>query len=44
VIASGTPADVLQSPMVGEAFLGSDPLALLRTGPVAGAGAGAGSE
>jgi branched-chain amino acid transport system ATP-binding protein len=44
VIASGTPADVLQSPMVGEAFLGSDPLALSRTGPVAGAGAGAGSE
>jgi branched-chain amino acid transport system ATP-binding protein len=44
VIASGTPADVLQSPMVGEAFLGSDPLALSRTGPVAGAGAGAGSD
>jgi ABC-type branched-subunit amino acid transport system ATPase component len=44
VIANGPPADVLQSPMVGEAFLGSDPLALSRTGPVAGAGAGAGSE
>jgi ABC-type branched-subunit amino acid transport system ATPase component len=44
VIASGTPADVLQSPMVGEAFLGSDPLALTRTGPVAGARPGAGSE
>jgi branched-chain amino acid transport system ATP-binding protein len=44
VIASGAPADVLESPMVGEAFLGSDPLALSRTGPVAGAGAGAGSE
>jgi branched-chain amino acid transport system ATP-binding protein len=44
VIASGTPADVLQMPLVGEAFLGSDPLALSRTGPVAGAGAGAGSE
>jgi ABC-type branched-subunit amino acid transport system ATPase component len=44
VIASGTPAEVLQSPMVGEAFLGSDPLALSRTGPVAGAGSGAGSE
>ncbi|HSZ36240.1 MAG TPA: ATP-binding cassette domain-containing protein, partial [Acidimicrobiales bacterium] len=38
VIASGPPADVLQSPMVGEAFLGSDPLALTRTGPVARAG------
>jgi branched-chain amino acid transport system ATP-binding protein len=44
VIASGTPADVLQSPLVGEAFLGSDPLALSRTGPGTGAGAGAGSE
>jgi branched-chain amino acid transport system ATP-binding protein len=38
VIASGAPADVLASPMVGEAFLGSDPLALSRTGPVAGTG------
>ncbi|HEY1444154.1 MAG TPA: MFS transporter [Acidimicrobiales bacterium] len=44
VIASGPPADVLQMPLVGEAFLGSDPLALSRTGPVASAGAGAGSE
>jgi branched-chain amino acid transport system ATP-binding protein len=44
VIASGTPADVLQSPLVGEAFLGSDPLALSRTGPGTGAGPGAGSE
>ena len=38
VIANGPPADVLQSPVVGEAFLGSDPLALTRTGSVAGAG------
>jgi branched-chain amino acid transport system ATP-binding protein len=44
VIASGPPADVLQMPLVGEAFLGSDPLARSRTGPVASAGAGAGSE
>jgi ABC-type branched-subunit amino acid transport system ATPase component len=36
VIADGAPADVLASPLVGEAFLGSDPLALSRTGPVAG--------
>ena len=43
VIASGTPADVLASPLVGEAFLGSDPLALSRTGPVAGAASGAGA-
>ena len=43
VIASGPPAEVLQSPTVGEAFLGSDPLALTRTGPVAGAGTGTGS-
>ena len=41
VIANGPPADVLQSPVVGEAFLGSDPLALSRTGPV---GTGTGSE
>lgn len=38
VIANGPPADVLQLPTVGEAFLGSDPLALSRTGPVAGTG------
>jgi branched-chain amino acid transport system ATP-binding protein len=38
VIANGPPADVLRSPVVGEAFLGSDPLALSRTGPVAGTG------
>lgn len=36
VIANGPPADVLGSPLVGEAFLGSDPLALSRTGPAAG--------
>ncbi len=40
VIASGTPADVLEAPVVGEAFLGSDPLALSRTGPVACASTG----
>jgi ABC-type branched-subunit amino acid transport system ATPase component len=41
VIANGPPADVLQLPTVGEAFLGSDPLALSRTGPVdTGAGSG----
>ncbi len=33
VIASGTPREVLGSPEVGEAFLGSDPLALTRSGP-----------
>jgi branched-chain amino acid transport system ATP-binding protein len=38
VIANGPPADVLRSPVVGEAFLGSDPLALSRTGPAAGTG------
>jgi branched-chain amino acid transport system ATP-binding protein len=41
VIANGPPADVLQLPTVGEAFLGSDPLALSRTGPV---DTGTGSE
>ncbi len=34
VLVSGTPRDVLESPLVGEAFLGSDPLALSRSGPV----------
>jgi len=33
VLTSGTPRDVLESPAVGEAFLGSDPLALSRSGP-----------
>ena len=33
VIASGTPRQVLESPEVGEAFLGSDPLAHARSGP-----------
>jgi branched-chain amino acid transport system ATP-binding protein len=32
VLASGPPRDVLESPLVGEAFLGSDPLALSRSG------------
>jgi branched-chain amino acid transport system ATP-binding protein len=32
VLTSGTPRDVLESPMVGEAFLGSDPLTLSRSG------------
>jgi len=32
VLTSGPPRDVLESPLVGEAFLGSDPLALTRTG------------
>ncbi len=35
VLTSGTPRDVLESPEVGEAFLGSDPLALSRSGPAA---------
>jgi branched-chain amino acid transport system ATP-binding protein len=35
VLASGAPRDVLESPAVGEAFLGSDPLALTRSGPAA---------
>ncbi len=34
VLASGPPRDVLESPVVGEAFLGSDPLALSRSGTV----------
>jgi ABC-type branched-subunit amino acid transport system ATPase component len=34
VLASGLPRDVLESPVVGEAFLGSDPLALSRSGTV----------
>jgi len=33
VLASGAPRAVLESPQVGEAFLGSDPLALSRSGP-----------
>ncbi len=32
VLAVGPPRDVLESPSVGEAFLGSDPLALTRSG------------
>ena len=32
VLTSGPPRDVLESPEVGEAFLGSDPLALSRSG------------
>jgi ABC-type branched-subunit amino acid transport system ATPase component/MFS family permease len=32
VLLSGPPTKVLESPMVGEAFLGSDPLALFRSG------------
>jgi ABC-type branched-subunit amino acid transport system ATPase component len=35
VLTSGAPRDVLESPEVGEAFLGSDPLALSRSGPAA---------
>ena len=34
VLASGPPRHVLESPVVGEAFLGSDPLALSRSGTV----------
>jgi ABC-type branched-subunit amino acid transport system ATPase component len=41
VLLSGPPHDVLESPAVGEAFLGSDPLALSRSGAGAGATAGA---
>ena len=33
VLAVGTPRQVLESPAVVEAFLGSDPLALARSGP-----------
>ena len=36
VLAVGTPRDVLESPLVGEAFLGSDPLALSRSGTAGG--------
>ncbi len=32
VLTSGAPRHVLESPLVGEAFLGSDPLALSRSG------------
>jgi len=32
VLASGPPLDILESPAVGEAFLGTDPLALSRSG------------
>ena len=32
VLVSGTPREVLESPLVGEAFLGSDPLTLSRSG------------
>jgi branched-chain amino acid transport system ATP-binding protein len=35
VLASGPPHDVLASPIVGEAFLGTDPLALSRSGAAA---------
>jgi energy-coupling factor transporter ATP-binding protein EcfA2 len=35
VIANGEPGLVLGSPQVGEAFLGSDPLAPSRSGPIA---------
>jgi ABC-type branched-subunit amino acid transport system ATPase component len=41
VLLSGPPHDVLESPAVGEAFLGSDPLALSRSGAGATAGASA---
>ena len=34
IIASGTPSSVLELPEVGEAFLGSDPLALSRSGHI----------
>jgi branched-chain amino acid transport system ATP-binding protein len=34
VLASGVPRAVLETPAVGEAFLGSDPLTLTRSGPV----------
>jgi branched-chain amino acid transport system ATP-binding protein len=35
VLASGAPQDVLELPEVGEAFLGSDPLAVSRSGTAA---------
>jgi ABC-type branched-subunit amino acid transport system ATPase component/MFS family permease len=35
VLASGEPRAVLEMPAVGEAFLGTDPLARTRSGPVA---------
>ncbi|HEY1652756.1 MAG TPA: MFS transporter [Acidimicrobiales bacterium] len=38
VLLSGAPREVLESPLVGEAFLGSDPLALSRSGPASGTG------
>jgi len=34
VIAAGEPRAVLETPVVGEAFLGTDPLARTRSGPV----------
>ena len=34
IIASGEPRTVLEEPMVGEAFLGTDPLARTRSGPI----------
>jgi ABC-type branched-subunit amino acid transport system ATPase component len=33
VIATGEPRAVLEAPIVGEAFLGTDPLARSRSGP-----------
>jgi ABC-type branched-subunit amino acid transport system ATPase component len=33
VLASGPPLEVLELPAIGEAFLGSDPLSLSRSGP-----------
>ena len=42
VLLSGPPHDVLESPVVGEAFLGSDPLALSRSG-AGGGGVSAGA-
>ncbi|HEY6472100.1 MAG TPA: ATP-binding cassette domain-containing protein, partial [Acidimicrobiales bacterium] len=38
VLISGAPRDVLEAPVVGEAFLGTDPLALSRSGPATGMG------
>ncbi|HEX4128218.1 MAG TPA: MFS transporter [Acidimicrobiales bacterium] len=34
VLVSGPPTEVLEAPLVGEAFLGSDPLALSRSGAI----------